>query len=58
VKKSHEYNVLSARECMHRGCTKKIKLRLVEIKGRRNADFCYEHEPKQRISGHSARGRS
>lgn len=57
MKKSHSYNVLSTKECMEPGCTKKLKLRLVETKAARNITHCFKHEPKHRISGHSKRSR-
>jgi hypothetical protein len=54
VKKTHRFDELSARECLQVGCIKLIKQRLVDSKDVR---FCYEHEPKRNISGHSKRSR-
>jgi hypothetical protein len=54
LKKNYRFDDLSARVCMQRGCIRRIKERLVESKDVR---FCYEHEPKRNISGHSKRSR-
>jgi hypothetical protein len=54
MKKTHSFDELSNRACYKPGCSKKIKKRLVESK---DAMFCYEHEPKRNISGHSKRSR-
>jgi hypothetical protein len=54
MKKTHTFDTMSDRTCREPGCEKKIKLRLVEIK---DAGFCYKHEPKHKISGHSKRSR-
>jgi hypothetical protein len=58
VKKKYDYDEMSNRRCMEPGCGRRLKKRLVEAKDSRNITHCYEHEPKHRISGHSARGRS
>jgi hypothetical protein len=54
LKKTHSFDELSDRVCLDLLCNKLIKQRLVESK---DARFCYEHEPKRRISGHSKRSR-
>jgi hypothetical protein len=54
LKKNYRFDDLSARVCMQPGCIKRIKERLVDSKDVR---FCYEHEPKRNISGHSKRSR-
>jgi hypothetical protein len=54
LKKSYSFDVLADRVCLEPGCDKRIKQRLVESK---DARFCYKHEPKRNISGHSKRSR-
>jgi hypothetical protein len=57
MKKTHSFDQLSDIVCLEPGCKKRIKERLVQTKGRRGAYFCFKHEPKHRISGHSKRSR-
>ena len=54
MKKTHRFDEVSDRVCLQLGCIKRLKKRLVESKDVR---FCYEHEPKRSISGHSKRSR-
>jgi len=57
MKKRYAYDQLSDVQCSHLGCYKYLKMRLVMTKMPRNIRYCYKHEPKHMISGHSARGR-
>jgi hypothetical protein len=57
MKKTHSFDELSNRVCMEPGCDKRLKQRLVDVQAPRNSGYCFEHEPKHRISGHSKRSR-
>jgi len=42
-KKKLPHTVLSSKGCTAKGCTKKIKQRLIDIKKASNIDMCYKH---------------
>jgi hypothetical protein len=44
MKKLHSHDVMSDRICLHPGCNKPIKLRMVELK---DARLCYKHHCKK-----------
>jgi hypothetical protein len=67
VKKKYPYNekadkfcraVVSVKKGVKIYCNKALKKRLVETKASHNITRCYNHQPKNTISGHSERGRS
>ena len=67
VKKKYSYNEKAGKFCravvgitkgMKIYCNKPLKKRLVETKASHNITHCYNHQPKETISGHSKRGRS
>ena len=53
-KKSHSFDVLSDRECVKPGCSKKIKQRLVNDI---DAHRCYKHNLEFKKSKHKAANR-